>query len=82
MFYVTDILQIVEVMNRLGYRDDPRLANALALVRMKQDAHGRWPLEYDYSGKTWVDFGPKRQPNPWVTIRALKGIKERIKDKG
>ena len=77
VFYVTDILQIVEVMNRLGYRDDPRLANALALVRMKQDAHGRWPLEYDYSGKTWVDFGPKRKPNPWVTIRALKGIKDK-----
>jgi hypothetical protein len=32
-------------------------------------------LEYDYTGKTWVDFGPKKQPNPWVTIRALRVLK-------
>ena len=49
---------------------DPRLANALKLVHDKQDAQGRWALEYDYAGKTWVDFGPKKQPNKWVTLRA------------
>ena len=42
----------------------------------KQDAHGRWALEYDYAGKTWVDFGAKRQPNKWVTVRALRAVKE------
>lgn len=31
-----------------------------------------WLLEYDYTGKTWVDFGPKKQPNKWVTLRALR----------
>jgi hypothetical protein len=46
----------------LGYGHDPRLANTLALVRSKQDAQGRWPLEYDYTDKTWVNFGPKKQP--------------------
>ena len=54
MFYVTDMLQIVEALVGLGYGGDPRLANALALIRDKQDAQGRWPLEYDYAGKTWV----------------------------
>jgi hypothetical protein len=32
-------------------------------------------LEYDYRGKTWVDFGAKKQPNPWVTLRALTTLK-------
>ena len=32
------------------------LAAALALVRDKQDSQGRWSLEYDYAGKTWVDY--------------------------
>ncbi len=72
VFYVTDLLQVVEALVALGYGRDPRLANALALVRQKQDAQGRWPLEYDYSGKTWVVFGTKKQPNKWVTLRALR----------
>lgn len=71
-FYVADILQIAEVLVCLGYRKDPRLANALQLIRDKQDSQGRWPLEYDYTGKTWVDFGAKKQPNKWVTLRALR----------
>jgi hypothetical protein len=75
VFYVTDILQIVEALVGLGYGRDPRLANALDLIREKQDAHGRWPLEYDYSGKTWVDFGKKKEPNKWVTLRALRVLK-------
>jgi hypothetical protein len=72
VFYVTDILQITEALVRLGYSKDPRLANALKIIREKQDSQGHWPLEYDYTGKTWVDFGPKKQPNKWVTLRALR----------
>jgi hypothetical protein len=72
VFYITDLLQNVEALVRLGYGSDPRLARALKIIREKQDASGRWALEFDYKGKTWVDFGPKKQPNPWVTIRAAK----------
>jgi hypothetical protein len=75
VFYVTDLLQNVEALVRLGYGDDPRLAGALEMIREKQDAQGRWALEYDYMGKTWVDFGVKKQPNKWVTIRALQVLK-------
>jgi hypothetical protein len=75
VFYVTDLLQIVEALIGLGYGGDPRLANALALIREKQDERGRWPLEYSYIGKTWVDFGPKKAPNKWVTLRALRVLK-------
>jgi hypothetical protein len=75
VFYVTDLLQNVEALTQLGYGHDPRLTRALAVIRDKQDARGRWPLEYDYAGKTWADFGPKKQPNKWVTIRALRVLK-------
>lgn len=76
VFYITDILQNVEALVGLGYGKDPRLANALSLVRGKQDTEGRWLMEYDYSGKTWVDFGSRKQPNKWVTLRALRVLKE------
>ena len=75
VFYVTDILQVLEALVALGYANDPRLTNALELVRHKQDEQGRWALEYSYTGKTWVDFGPTKQPNKWVTLRALKILK-------
>jgi len=74
-FYVADILHIVEALVGLGYGKDPRLGNALTLIREKQDGDGRWPLEYSYTGKTWVDFGPKKAPNQWVTLRALRVLK-------
>ena len=73
VFYVTDLLQNVEALVQLGYGRDKRLANALALIRDKQDEHGRWPLEYDYT--TWVNFGLRKQPNKWVTLRAVRALK-------
>jgi hypothetical protein len=75
IFYVTDLLQIVEALVALGYGNDPRLKTALAIIREKQDKNGRWALEYEYTGKTWVDFGAKKQPNKWVTLRALRVMK-------
>jgi hypothetical protein len=75
LFYITDFLQIVEALVGLGYGKDPRLSHALEVIRSKQDDQGRWALEYDYPGKTWVDFGPKKQPNKWVTLRALRVLK-------
>ena len=75
VFYVTDLLQNVEALVELGYGDDPRLANALTIIREKQDAQGRWALEYDYTDKTWINWGVKKQPNKWVTYRALRVLK-------
>ncbi len=76
VFYITDLLQNVEALQRLGYGSDPRLRKSFELIRGKQDAGGRWALEFDYEGKTWVDFGPKKQPNPYVTLRALRVLKQ------
>jgi len=72
VFYVSDILQIAEVLVSLGYGRDPRLANTIQLITEKQDPDGKWALEYGYSEKTWIDFGPKKEPNKWVTIRAYQ----------
>jgi hypothetical protein len=75
VFYVTDLIQLVEAAAGLGYGKDARLANAISLILGKQDGQGRWALEYSYSGKTWLDFGDQKQPNPWVTLRALRALK-------
>ncbi len=72
VFYVTDLLQVAESLVGFGYGSDPRMAGLLSLIHSKQNSQGQWNLEYDYSGKTWVDFGEKGKPNKWVTLRAMK----------
>jgi hypothetical protein len=75
VFYVTDLLQLAEALINLGYASDKRLSGTLDIVRGKQSEQGQWLKEYDYIGKTWLDFGEKNQPNEWVTLRALRVMK-------
>jgi hypothetical protein len=75
LFYVTDILQTAAVLVNLGYGMDPRLENTFRLILEKQDQQGRWALEYNYSGKTYGNFGNKNKPSKWVTWRALSVLK-------
>ena len=72
VFYVTDLLQLAQALVGLGYGHGPRLSDVLDIICAKQDHEGRWLLEYDYTGKTWIDFGKTKQPNKWVTLRALR----------
>lgn len=75
VFYITDLLELAQALVNLGLGSDPRLKNTFDLIRNKQDAQGRWALEYGYAGKTWLDWGAKKQPNKWVTLRALRVLK-------
>ena len=70
--YVTDLLQVLEVLVALGYGYDPRVANALEWLRNKAGSDGRWKQEYTFNGKIWRDIEVKGQPSKWVTLRALR----------
>jgi hypothetical protein len=74
VFYITDVLQILEVLTALGYRKDRRAKNLVSFVEGKRTAEGKWLLEYDYAGKTWTAYGTKKKPNKWVTLRALRAL--------
>ncbi len=73
-----DLLQVAEALTALGYGGDPRLTNTLELIRNKQDEDGRWLLEknFGYWHKWWVSFGTTNKPNKWVTLRALRVLKQ------
>ncbi len=73
--YVADVLQNLEVLAELGHAQDPRLANAVAWLLAKQDAHGRWTNEYAYNGKTWVNLERQGKPSKWVTLRACRFLR-------
>lgn len=74
VFYITDLLQNVEALVGLGLGHDARLAHALDVIRQKQ-VGGHWLMEFPYGSKTWLNFGRKNLPNKWVTVRALRVLK-------
>lgn len=74
-FYISDMLEVLEVLVHFGQGSDPRLANAWRLVLDKQNAAGCWPMEYSYNGKIWSDIEVKGGPSKWVTLRVLKALK-------
>jgi hypothetical protein len=68
--FISDLLEALEVLKRLGVERVPQMAAALEIVRSKRDESGRWALEYTPKN-TWASFGRVGQPNKWITIRAL-----------
>lgn len=70
----TDVLEMLLILTRLGYRDD-RMQEALDLVVSKQDMNGRWILENTYNGRFQVNIERKGKSSKWITLNALKVIK-------
>jgi len=55
---------------------DPRLGEAVEVVRSRQTADGRWLLDRTPRGRVWfdVDEGVGR-PSRWLTLRALRVLR-------
>ena len=75
LMYQTDVLEILSLFADLGIHD-PRLSEALDAVRAKSTPLGRWNLENTFNGKTTVDIEKKGAPSKWITLRALRVLKE------
>jgi len=69
--YQTDVLEVLDVLTRLGCVADERLSEALEVVRSKQGADGRWRLEASFNDRMPVAVEDKGQPSKWITLRAM-----------
>ena len=77
MFIQNTEITLLLLKTALGYGADSRLANTFDLILSKQDENGRWPLEYvDNNHKMWVKYGTRGESNKWVTLRALRVLKQ------
>ena len=75
--FTNDILKIAEALTALGYGNDPRLASTFDLIREKQNEDGKWLMELAIpKNKMWVQFGSVGEPNKWVTLRAMRVLKQ------
>ncbi len=74
LMYQTDVLEILGILTRLGFRDE-RMQEAVDLMVSKQDKQGRWMLENALNGKFIVDIEENDRPSKWVTLNAIRVLK-------
>ena len=76
LMYQTDALEILDILTRLGVRD-PRMDDAVQLVRSKRPPDGRWLTENTYAAERMlIPFEEKNAPGKWVTLRAMRVLKQ------
>jgi hypothetical protein len=71
-----DVLRGLEYFRTVGDLPDPRLEEAIDLVRSKQQKDGTWLLENTHPGKVHfaLEAGDS-QPSRWNTLRALRVLR-------
>ncbi len=71
-----DVLRGLDHFRRVGRRD-PRLAEAVDLLRSRRLPSGMWALENTHEGPTLFSFEAEGEgfPSRWVTLRALRVLR-------
>ena len=68
-----DILRALDYFRDAGAAPDPRLAEAIDIVRSKRQPDGRWLLDGIHPGRVHFDLEPDvGGPSRWNTLRALR----------
>lgn len=75
LFYQTDVLEILDILTRLRFKD-PRMIPALEVLLGSRQKDGRWLLKNSFNGKMWVDIEKKHKPSKWITLKALRILKQ------
>jgi hypothetical protein len=71
-----DVLKASDHFARRGGIPDPRLSEAIELVRAKRQPDGRWLLENTHPGEVHFRFEePDGTPSRWNTLRALRVLR-------
>lgn len=70
-----DILRALDYFQAVDAPRDPRLSEAIDVVRTRRRDDGRWSLEYAYKGKTYFQLERIGMPSRWNTLRALRVLK-------
>ncbi|MGA8113771.1 MAG: hypothetical protein WCA46_08930 [Actinocatenispora sp.] len=68
-----DVLRALDYFRAAGAAPDPRMAEAVEIVRAKRQPDGRWPLDRIHPGRVHFDIeSDVGQPSRWNTLRALR----------
>lgn len=68
-----DVLRALDYFRCAGAGPDPRMAEAVAVVRSRRQPDGRWLLDRIHPGRVHFDLdGAVGTPSRWNTLRALR----------
>lgn len=67
-----DVLRGLDYFRLRGGAPDPRLAEAIELVRTKRKPDGSWLLDQTHPGRVHFHMEEEGQPSRWNTLRALR----------
>ena len=71
-----DVLRALDYFRHSGAGPDPRMGEAVAVVRSKRQPDGRWLLDCVHPGRVHFDLeGGVGTPSRWNTLRALRVLK-------
>ena len=67
-----DILRALDYFQCAGADYDPRMQDALDVLRKKQRKDGRWSLQAKHPGQTHFEMEKPGGPSRWNTLRAMR----------
>jgi hypothetical protein len=68
-----DILRTLDYLRAAGVAPDPRMAEAVEIIRSKRDKNGRWTLGPVYPDEVTAEPGTvEDSPSRWNTLRAMR----------
>ena len=70
-----DILRALDYFQAVDVSRDPRLSEAIDIIRARRREDGRWLLQHSWKGKTYFDLERTGAPSRWNTLRALRVLK-------
>ncbi|HEY3334037.1 MAG TPA: hypothetical protein VGK16_02280 [Candidatus Limnocylindrales bacterium] len=72
-WYHYDVLRALDYLRSTGEAPDPRVAEAIDVVKGNREADGTWPLQRVHAGASHLVMeGDEGQPSRWNTLRALR----------
>lgn len=74
LMYQTDILELLGIFADLDHRD-PRLEEAIQVLRQKQQPDGRWNLDNTMSDRMLVRIEHMGEPSKWITLKAMRVLR-------
>jgi hypothetical protein len=70
-FWKTDILEMLDILTRLGVHDS-RMQDAINIIEKKMIDGQKWVLEDTWNGRMLVKIEKKNEPSKWITLQALR----------
>jgi hypothetical protein len=70
-----DILRALDYFQFAGANYDPRMQDALDVLKQKRRKDNKWPVQAKHPGQTHFDMEKTGGPSRWNTLRALRVLK-------